>query len=91
MPPEPIRRPRTEDLAWRDLGGELVVVDLRTSSYLTLNAAGTRLWLALVGGASRAELEDELRRSYGIDADRAASDVAAFLDDCDRLGLLGEG
>lgn len=90
MAPDPLRAPRTDDLAWRDLGGELVLVDLRTSTYLTLNAAGTILWLALVDGASRTELEEALRRAYGIDSDRAAADVAAFLEDCERLGLFSD-
>jgi hypothetical protein len=38
------------------------------------------LWPLLLEGATRSQLRDELAEHFGIDTDRAAGDVDAFLN-----------
>jgi hypothetical protein len=83
-----VLRLRAEALAWRDVGGELVAVDTRTSLYLGGNASGLLLWEALSAGATEDELADALVARYGIDRARAAADVARFLEELRRRELL---
>jgi len=79
---------RAEDLSWRDVEDEVVILDLRSSRYLSLNGTGALLWQALDAGADDAALVDLLVDRFGVPAGAAAADVAAFLDHCVGLGVL---
>jgi hypothetical protein len=72
-------RVRADALEWRDVDGEVVALDLRSSRYLAINPSGAALWPALVEGASREELVERLCAETGIDRDRARPDVDEFL------------
>jgi hypothetical protein len=82
-------RLRTDDLSWREIDDEVIAVDVETSTYLAANKAGTLLWRRLSsGGATRHELAGLLVETYGIEPERAAADVDAFLGDLAAQGLL---
>lgn len=71
---------KLDDLAWRDVGDELVVLEVTTTTYLTLNGSARFLWARLVDGATPAELASALVEHYGIPDDQASRDVQSFLD-----------
>lgn len=71
---------RADDVSWREVGDEAVVLESATGTYLTLNATGKLLWQALEGGVTEREMAAMLVEQYGIGEDLAAKDVAAFLD-----------
>jgi len=73
-------RLRVDEVAWRDVGDELIVLELATSTYLTLNGSAKQLWLGLASGASVDELVERLVSTYGISAEQAGSDTEAFLE-----------
>ncbi|MGH1561884.1 PqqD family peptide modification chaperone [Mumia sp. DW29H23] len=79
---------RTEGLTWQEIDGELVILDLAGSVYLTTNAAGAVLTKALVEEQSEESLRALLVDTFGISADVAAVDVAAFLDQLRAKRLL---
>lgn len=81
-------RLRVDDLTWREIDGELVVLDLRTSTYLTTNASATFLMKQLAEERTDAELTDALASEFAIPRTAAEHDVQAFVDDLDRRGLL---
>lgn len=81
---------RQDGLAWHVAGDDVVVLDLDGSVYLKLNNSGRVLWERLSEPSDEAELQQALIERYGIDAERAAADVAAFLSDMRRRGLLVE-
>jgi hypothetical protein len=85
-----ILRLRPEALQWREIEGEVVAVDLETSSYLGANAAGAVLWRSLAVGATKEELVALLVAEFGIDAKQAAADTDAFLAQLRESGLLAE-
>ena len=72
-------RLRVDDVAWRDVGDELIILELATSTYLTLNGSAKQLWLGLASGASIEQLVDTLVSTYGISAEQAGSDTEVFL------------
>ena len=72
-------RLRVDDVAWRDVGDELIILELSTSTYLTLNGSAKKLWLGLVSGASTDMLVDMLVSTYGISSEQAESDTEAFV------------
>lgn len=81
-------RLRDADLHWREIDGEVIALEARGSTYLAANGAGTLLWRALVDGSTREGLADELVRAYGIERERALTDVDAFLASLVQQDLL---
>jgi hypothetical protein len=81
-------RARPSDLAWRQAGGEVVVLDLAASSYHALNASGALLWERLAGWTTPEALAGLLADCFGLTPAAAAADVGRFLDGCAVAGLL---
>jgi hypothetical protein len=81
-------RLRRDGLEWRDVEGEVVAADLRSSLYLSVNRTGAVLWPALAEGATEEALIGRLVEAYGIDRTDAARDVSAFLQALCTHGLL---
>ena len=81
---------RDTDIHWREIDGEIIALEARGSRYVAANGAGAVLWRALLGGAKRDALADELVRAYGIDRERALADVGHFVDALAEQGLLAD-
>ena len=79
---------RRSDLVWRSVAGETIILDLRSSLYLSLNSTAAFLWDKLDGGATQMELVTALGAEYGITPDRAQEDVVDFLESCRERDLL---
>ena len=77
----------TDNVAWRVVDGEAVLVHAETSAYFGLNRAGTALWVALVEGPHGTdELVHVLGAENGAGA-RARQDVDTFLQSLVAAGL----
>jgi hypothetical protein len=83
-------RLRGEDLTWQEIDGELVILDLTRSSYLTTNGTGAFLAKLLVTEHSADELATALAAEYGIAEADAREDVDAFVAELSRLELLDD-
>lgn len=79
---------RDDDLSWRQVGDEIIVLDLRSNAYLSINSTGTALWEMLVDGSTSATMEARLVADYGVD-ERARTDVEEFVVMLTDQGLLG--
>ena len=83
-------RLRSDKLAWREINGETLLVDLRRSVYLGVNGSATVLWRKLAEGTDRDELVAALADAYSLDPAQAREDVDAFLDDCWAREIIEE-
>jgi hypothetical protein len=81
-------RLRDDGIAWREIDGEMVAIDLVTNTYLSANESGLLLWRALAAGASREDLAALLAERFGIDGKSAAVDVDRFLEELTSRELL---
>lgn len=81
-------RLRGEDLTWQEIDGELVILDLARSSYLTTNGTGAFLAKLLVTDHTVDDLAAALAAEYGITATEAREDVDTFVAELSRLELL---
>jgi hypothetical protein len=81
-------RLRADDVTWQEIDGELVILDLARSTYLTTNATGAFLAKRLVDETTADDLAAALAEHYGIDQADAVADVEAFLAELTRLELL---
>lgn len=79
---------RTEGLSWREVDGETVMLDLKSSTYLRANRTGTLLVKALAEGCERQDLVDTLSEAFGLSPEQAAHDVDAFVAELAEKGFL---
>ena len=66
-------------LQWREIEGEIVALDGETSQYVAANASAALLWHKLAEGTTRDELVEALVEAFGMNRERAATDIDAFL------------
>ncbi len=85
-----ILRLRNDKLEWREIDGEVVALDGEQSEYLGINRAGAALWPLLAGGTTRDAMIEQLSTRFGIERERAATDVDAFVGSLAERGLLAE-
>lgn len=79
---------RTDDLEWNDIDGEIVALDVRRATYLTVNGPGALLWRMLAKRATRHELVGALLSGYDVEEPVAVRDTDAFLSSLSQHGLL---
>lgn len=81
---------RADDLTWREIDGDLVILDLRSSTYLTTNASGAVLMKELTQDRTDEELVSVLMAAFGISESQARSDVSSFVEALNNGGLLAQ-
>ena len=81
-------RLRTDELSWRVIDDEVVILDAHRATYLAVNGVGARLWPALVEGATLDQLAGMLVEAYEIDHARARSDARRFVAALSDQGLI---
>jgi hypothetical protein len=79
---------RRDAVAWQQVDGETVLLDLVSSTYLGANRTGSALWTLLAEGATQSELVDQLCAEFGAERGRAEADVDTFLQSCRDRGFL---
>jgi hypothetical protein len=79
---------RNNDLDWREIDDEIVVLDTRDAVYLSVQGSGALAWRLLAKSTTKDSLIDALVEKYGIDSTRASTDVDAFLATLNDKGLL---
>ena len=70
-----------EDVSWREIEGEIVMLHLHEGTYISLNRTASALWVALVEGSSRQQLVDTLVNRFEVDGEVATRDIDAFVDE----------
>lgn len=90
-PPAGAPRLRVDEVVWREVGEDLVVLELSTSTYLTLNGSAKQLWIGLAEGGTVSVLVDRLTAIYGISEEQATTDTEAFLAALADRKLLAYG
>lgn len=79
---------RGVDVVWQTIDGEIVVLDLRASRYLTVNGSGAFLWPRIVEGVARDQLVSDLSERYSVSSEQAGRDVDSFVNGLADRGLL---
>lgn len=77
-----------DDVVFRDLAGESVLLNLSTGTYFGLDAMGTRLWHLVGEHGSSALVIETLLAEYDVDALRLQKDVEGLIDQLLAKGLL---
>jgi len=81
-------RAKTDGISWREVDDEVVILDLETSKYLSLNGSAAVLWLALQKPVGVDGLAAELASRFELDEATARTDAEAFVEDCRGRDLI---
>jgi hypothetical protein len=76
------------DVVFRDLDGEMVLLDLRSGIYFSLDGVGTRVWQLIEQHGCLADVLAALTHEYDVPAARCAADLLAFVALLGEKGLL---
>jgi PqqD family protein of HPr-rel-A system len=79
---------RADELPYRTLGEETVVVNTRTREVHVLNGTGSRIWSLLAPARTVADLVSALEGEFELDPATAAEQVRAFVGDLVDKGLV---
>jgi len=74
----------SEDVVWRNLQGESVLLDLKSGVYFGLDSVGTRIWTLLQDHDDLQAVLQELLGEYDVSEERCARDLL------DLVGVLAE-
>jgi hypothetical protein len=77
-----------EDVAFREISGEAVLLNLETGTYFGLNTVGTRAWMLLVEGRSLGDVRSQLETEFDVSAGALATDLDAWLSALVTKGLV---
>ena len=77
-----------DDVVFRELDGEAVVLNLDTGIYFGLDAVGTRIWRLIEERKPLRIVLDTLIDEYEASPDRLQSDLLAFVERLNGKGLL---
>jgi len=69
----------TDDVTWRDVSGEMVVLKLSSGEYYTFNEQGRITWLALSEGKSMEQAVGMIVNEYDVSSDKAREDMEVFV------------
>lgn len=68
-----------EDAVFRDLGGEIVLLNLKTGVYFGLDPMGTRIWHLIQEHRSFREIRDALMGEYDVSKAQCEDDLLGFI------------
>lgn len=77
-----------ENVAYRELDGEGVILDLERGVYFGLNQAGARMWALIAEHGSLAVVHAALTREFDAAPDVLARDLLALSADLASRGLV---
>jgi hypothetical protein len=79
---------RGDDMSWREIDDEVIVLDLRSATYLRLNPSGALFWRRLETGTTDHELVEILVDRFALTVEQAHGDVVSFIDSCLKKDLI---
>jgi hypothetical protein len=79
------------DALHQELGGETVLLNLRSEQYFGLDEVGTRIWQLVTEGATAEAIVAQLLAEYDADEATIRGDVERLLQELAGAGLLANG
>ena len=75
---------------WREVDGELLVLDVDTGAYYSGNAVALQIWQGLLSGESSEQVIAQLASQYELSPEMIAEDVREFIAETLNRELLTE-
>ena len=72
----------------RQVGDEMVILDLKNGTYFGLDAVGTRIWQLLSEGLSLAEICNTMEVEFDVTINVLQADLQGLLKELEDRGLV---
>lgn len=82
---------RNPKLAWREIGGEIMIISPEDSQVHELNATASLVWKQADGTKTQEEIAAQLAAEFEVELDAAQADVAELMHRLGEKNLLVEG
>ena len=79
-----------EQVIFRQMGDEMVLLDLESGLYFGVDGVGQRIWETFAEGRNLEEAVAVVVAEYEVEEAQAQADVIAFVSDLVDRGLLTE-
>lgn len=79
---------RSEDYVFNEVDGELVMMNIETGSYASMNETGKSIWEALEGTQTVETVLNGLTKEYDITFEQAQKEVTPFLIQLQEKGII---
>src|SRR4030095_14705049 len=79
---------RTTNQVCCDMGGESIILNLKSGVYYSLDEVGARIWALIEQPRAVAAIRDAIFGEYNVQTDVCERDVQAFLEGMDAAGLI---
>ena len=79
---------RPEEVAWKVLDGETIIINLMNGMYYSLPGTGSEAWELIESGRSVGEVTAFLSARYGVAADVVTVDLTRLVEELVRENLL---
>jgi hypothetical protein len=80
-------RRATEQIAC-DMGGETVILDLKSGTYYGLDVLGARIWSLIEQPATVVSIREAIVADYDVEDATCERDILAFLQQMQEAGLV---
>jgi hypothetical protein len=77
-----------EDVVFRELQGEAVILSLESSTYFGLDPVGTRIWELCVTHGSLRVVWEAMHEEFDAPGDTLQADLLTFVDELAANGLV---
>jgi len=77
-----------QNQVYREIGGEVAILDLRGGTYYGLDAVGARVWELVQKPREIGEVRDALLAEYEVDAERCERDLLDLIRALEGEGLV---
>ena len=78
----------SEQVNWRDIKGETVVLNIESGVFYTLNEVGRTIWEMVVDGQTLEAITHQLSKKFEVSPDTTRADTEKFLQRLMDEGIL---
>jgi Coenzyme PQQ synthesis protein D (PqqD) len=76
------------DVLYRELEGEMILLDPRSAEYFSLNQTGSRVWELLRAGTNVGDTCATVAEQFGVPPQRVMDDLVPFVEELLAAGLV---
>jgi len=77
-----------EDVVWRDINGEIVVLNCDSGNYYLLNKTGSLIWKLIERNTTQNEVVKKIKQKYKVSQSQAAKDVGTLINHLKQESLI---
>lgn len=74
--------------SWREVRGEIVVINMKSGEYHIFNSVGSMIWLAIADGKNINEIFKDIVNRYDVELEKVSIETNNFINNLLQQGLL---